>query len=68
VLQSIEKIPEYRKWCFDTIVPIMEENKALKGDVVRLQEALQQARNERNALQASIDEQRHHLDQEKKGI
>jgi hypothetical protein len=43
VLQSIEKIPKYRKWCFDTIVLIMEENKALKGDVVRLQEALQQA-------------------------
>jgi endonuclease/exonuclease/phosphatase family metal-dependent hydrolase len=64
----LKKIPEYQKWCFDTIVPIVEENKALKRDVVCLQEALQQARNERNALQASIDEQRHHLDQEKKGI
>jgi hypothetical protein len=40
----------------------MEENRALKEDVVRLQEMLQQAQNERDALQASIDEQRHHLD------
>jgi hypothetical protein len=46
----------------------MEENRALKEDVVRLQEMLQQARNEWDALQASVDEQRHHLDQEKKGI
>jgi endonuclease/exonuclease/phosphatase family metal-dependent hydrolase len=40
----------------------MEENKALKGDIVCLQEVLQQARNERDALQTSVDEQRHLLD------
>jgi hypothetical protein len=43
VLQSIEKTLEYQKWCFDTIILTMEENKALKGDIVCLQEALQQA-------------------------
>jgi plasmid maintenance system antidote protein VapI len=62
VLQSIEKTSEYQKWCFDTITPIVEENRALKEDVVRLQEMLQQAQNEWDALQASVDEQRHHLD------
>jgi hypothetical protein len=62
VLQSIEKTSEYQKRCFDTVSPTMEENRALKEDVVRLQEMLQQAQNERDALQASIDEQRHHLD------
>jgi endonuclease/exonuclease/phosphatase family metal-dependent hydrolase len=46
----------------------MEENKALKRDIVRLQEVLQQAQNEQDALQTSVDEQRHLLDQEKKGI
>jgi hypothetical protein len=68
VLQSIEKTSEYRKRCFDTIIPTVEENKALKGDVARLQEALQQARNEQDTLQSSVEEQRHRLDQEKKGI
>jgi hypothetical protein len=46
----------------------VEENKALKGDIVRLQEALQQVWSERDALQTSVDEQRHLLDQEKRGI
>jgi endonuclease/exonuclease/phosphatase family metal-dependent hydrolase len=46
----------------------VEENRALKEDVLCLQEMLQQAQNERDALQASVDEQRHRLDQEKKGI
>jgi hypothetical protein len=50
MLQSIEKTLEYRKYCFDTIVSTVEENKALKGDIVRLQEVLQQAQNERDAL------------------
>jgi endonuclease/exonuclease/phosphatase family metal-dependent hydrolase len=68
VLQSIEKTSEYRKRCFDTIVPTIEENKALKGDIVRLQEALQQVQNERDTLQTSVDEQHHLLDQEKRGI
>jgi hypothetical protein len=68
VLQSVEKTSEYRKWCFDTISPTVEENRALKEDVVRLQEMLQQVQNEWDALQASVDEQCHHLDQEKKGI
>jgi hypothetical protein len=68
VLQSIEKTSEYRKWWFNAIAPTMEENRALKEDVLRLQEKLQEARNERDALQASVDEQRHRLDQEKKGI
>jgi hypothetical protein len=31
---------EYRKQCFDMIVLIVEENKALKEDIVRMQEAL----------------------------
>jgi hypothetical protein len=46
----------------------MEENRALKEDVVRLQEMLQQARNEWDTLQASVEEQHHQLDQEKKVI
>jgi hypothetical protein len=50
VLQSIEKTSEYQKWYFDTISPTMEENRALKEDVVRLQEMLQHARKERDAL------------------
>jgi hypothetical protein len=41
MLQSIEKTLEYQKWCFDTIAPTMEENRALKEDIVRLQEMLQ---------------------------
>jgi hypothetical protein len=61
-LQSIEKTLEYRKRCFDTIVPTVEENKALKGDIVRLQEALQLIRSEWDMLQTSVDEQRHLLD------
>jgi hypothetical protein len=60
-LKSIEKTSEYWKWCFDTIVPTVEENSALKEDVVRLQEMLQQTRNERDMLQATIDEQHCHL-------
>jgi plasmid maintenance system antidote protein VapI len=67
-LQSIEKTSEYLKRCFDTIVPIVEENKALKEDIVRLQEALQLVRSEWDTLQTSFDEQRHLLDQEKKGM
>jgi uncharacterized protein YigA (DUF484 family) len=67
-LQSIEKILEYQKWCFDTIAPTVEENRALKEDVVRLQEMLQQARNEQDTLRAIVEEQHHRLDQEKKGI
>jgi hypothetical protein len=67
-LQSIEKTSEYRKRCFDTIVLTVEENKSLKGDIVRRQEALQLVRSERDALQTSVDEQRHLLDQEKRGI
>jgi hypothetical protein len=66
-LQSIEKTSEYRKWCFDTIVPTVEENKAPK-DIVHLQEALQLVRSEQDTLQTSLDEQRHLLDQEKRGI
>jgi hypothetical protein len=46
----------------------MEENRALKEDIVRLQEMLQLARNEWDALQATIDEQHRRLDQERKGI
>jgi endonuclease/exonuclease/phosphatase family metal-dependent hydrolase len=68
MLQSIEKTSEYRKWCFDTIVSTVEENKALKGDIVRLQELLQQVQDEQDALQTSVDEQRQLLDQEKRGI
>jgi endonuclease/exonuclease/phosphatase family metal-dependent hydrolase len=41
----------------------MEENRALKGDIVRLQEALQQVQNEQDALQTSVDEEHHLLDQ-----
>jgi ribosomal protein S17 len=41
MLQSIEKTSKYQKRCFEIIVPTVEENKALKGDIVRLQEALQ---------------------------
>jgi hypothetical protein len=67
-LQSIEKTSEYQKWCFDTIVPTVEENKALKEDIVHLQEALPLVRSERDTLQTSVDEQRHLLDQEKRGI
>jgi endonuclease/exonuclease/phosphatase family metal-dependent hydrolase len=67
-LQSIEKTSEYRKRCFDTIVSTVEENKALKEDIVCLQEALQLVRSERDTLQTSIDEQRNLLDQEKRGI
>jgi septal ring factor EnvC (AmiA/AmiB activator) len=40
----------------------MEENKALKEDIAQLQEMLQQTRNERDALQATIDEQHSRLD------
>jgi endonuclease/exonuclease/phosphatase family metal-dependent hydrolase len=68
VLRSIEKTSEYRKQCFDTIVPTVEENKALKGDIVCLQEALQLVQSERDTLQTNVDEQRHLLDQEKRGI
>jgi predicted nucleic acid-binding Zn-ribbon protein len=68
VLQSIEKTSEYRKRCFDTIAPTMKENGVLKEDIVHLQEMLQQTRNERDALQATVDEQHHRLDQEKKGM
>jgi hypothetical protein len=50
VLQSIEKTSEYRKRCFDMIAPTMEENRALKEDVVRLQEMLQQTQNKRDTL------------------
>jgi hypothetical protein len=46
----------------------MEENRALKEDIVRLQKMLQLARNEWDALQATVDEQHRHLDQERKGI
>jgi hypothetical protein len=46
----------------------MNENGALKDDIVRLQEMLQQTRNERDTLQATVDEQHCHLDQEKKGM
>jgi endonuclease/exonuclease/phosphatase family metal-dependent hydrolase len=67
-LQSIEKTSEYRKRCFDTIVPTVEENKALKEDIVRLQEVLQLVQSERDTLQTSVDEQRHLLDQKKRGI
>jgi hypothetical protein len=62
MLQNIEKTSEYRKWCFDTIIWTVEENKALKGDIVHLQEALQQAQNEWDALQTSVDEQCHLLE------
>jgi hypothetical protein len=34
----------------------VEENKALKEDIAQLQEMLQQTWNERDALQATIDE------------
>jgi hypothetical protein len=61
-LQSIEKTSEYRKRCFNTIVPTVEENKALKEDIVRLQEALQLVRSEQDMLQTSVDEQHHLLD------
>jgi hypothetical protein len=37
VLQSIEKTLEYQKRYFDTVSLTMEENKALKVDVVHLQ-------------------------------
>jgi hypothetical protein len=47
---------------------MVEENKALKGDMVRLQEALQQVQNERDALQTSMNEWRQLLHQEKRGI
>jgi hypothetical protein len=60
-LQSIKKTSEYRKRCFDTIVPTVEENKALKEDIVRLQEALQLVWSKRDTLQTSIEEQRHQL-------
>jgi hypothetical protein len=50
VLQSIEKTSEYQKRCFDTIAPTMEENRALKEDISGLQEMLQQAWNEWDAL------------------
>jgi hypothetical protein len=68
VLQSIEKTSEYQKRCFETIVPIVEENKAPKEDIVRLQEALQLVWSERDTLQTSVYEQRNLLDQEKRGI
>jgi hypothetical protein len=61
-LQSIEKTSEYRKRCFNTIIPTVEENKALKEDIVRLQEALQLVRSEQDMLQTSVDEQHHLLD------
>jgi hypothetical protein len=35
----------------------VEENKALKEDIVRLQEALQVVRNEGDTLQTSVEEQ-----------
>jgi endonuclease/exonuclease/phosphatase family metal-dependent hydrolase len=68
VLHSIEKTSEYQKWCFDMIAPTVEENRALKEDIVCLQEMLQQTRNKRDALQATVDGQHRHLDQERKGI
>jgi hypothetical protein len=49
-------------------LPNRGRKQSLKEDVVRLQEMLQQVRNEWDVLQTSVDEQRHHLDQEKKGI
>jgi hypothetical protein len=58
-LQSIEKTSEYRKKCFDTIILIVEENKALKEDIARLQVALQLVQREQGTLQTSVDEQRH---------
>jgi flagellar biosynthesis regulator FlaF len=67
-LQSIEKTSEYRKRCFDTIVPIVEENKALKEDIVHLQEALQLVRSEWDMLQTSVEEQCNQLDQERRGM
>jgi hypothetical protein len=47
---------------------MVEENKALKEDIVRLQKVLQLVQSERDTLQTSVDEQRHLLDQEKKGM
>jgi hypothetical protein len=41
---------------------MVEENKALKEDIVRLQEALQLVRSEQDTLQTSIEEQRNQLD------
>jgi hypothetical protein len=67
-LQSIEKTSEYRKRCFDTIATIVEENKALKEDITRLQVALQLVQSEQDTLQTSVDEQRHLRDQEKRVI
>jgi hypothetical protein len=67
-LQSIEKTSEYRKQCFDTIVPIVEENMALKEDIVRLQVVLQLVQSKQDILQTSVDEQRHLRDQEKRVI
>jgi hypothetical protein len=55
-LQSIEKTSEYRKRCFNTIVPIVEENKALKEDIGCLQEALQLVWSEWDTLQTSVNE------------
>jgi hypothetical protein len=46
----------------------MEENQALKGDIVHLQEALQLVQSKRDVLQTSVDEQHHLLDLEKRGI
>jgi hypothetical protein len=68
VLQSIEKTSEYRKQCFNTIAPTVEKNGVLKEDIARMQEMLQQTRNEPDALQATVDEQHRRLDQEKKGM
>jgi hypothetical protein len=67
-LQSIEKTSKYRKRCFNTIIPTVEENKASKEDIAHLQEALQLVWRERDILQTSVDEQHHLHDQEKRGI
>jgi flagellar biosynthesis regulator FlaF len=50
------------------IVLIVEENKALKEDIVRMQEALQLVRSEWDTLQTSVEEQRNQLDQERRGM
>jgi hypothetical protein len=59
---------EYRKRCFDMIIPTVEENKALKEDIVHLQEALQLVQSERDTLQTSVEEQCNQLDQERRGM
>jgi regulator of replication initiation timing len=67
-LQSIEKTSEYRKRCFGTIISMVEENKALKEDIVHLREALQLVWSERDTLQTSIEEQCNQLEQERRGM